>query len=157
MAKQKTRAELEAENKILKTKDRIDSVTKLLRTLLIVGGLMFCIDRVSAVGIEWAGKTTAADINLKADVKALTNLNHIECDCPEAEVIYEVAPYSWVIGLLGFLFGSVGIAYGRGQSTLRRDAIERLHPYNRELENVIDGRRSSSGLTPRGQTRPEDE
>lgn len=53
-------------------------------------------------------------------------------------------------------FGLGGIAYGRRQAKLRRDAVERLHPYKERHEKSIDPNRASSRLTARGETRPED-
>jgi hypothetical protein len=48
------------------------------------------------------------------------------------------------------------IIYGLEQRRLRRKSIERITPRNKELELKIDARRSSSGLSPRGTSRPED-
>lgn len=62
---------------------------------------------------------------------------------------------SWTCPLL-IVFGVGGIFYGRRQAKLRKDTVERLHPYQEKYEKSIDPNRSSSRLTPRGETRPED-
>lgn len=62
---------------------------------------------------------------------------------------------SWTWSLLVFVvIGSV--AYGRRQKKLKEDAIERLHPYQEKYEKLIDPNRTSSRLTKRGDTHPED-
>ena len=50
-----------------------------------------------------------------------------------------------------------GVAYGRYQGKLRRDDVQRLSEYKQKYESLKDPRRSSSRLTVRGETRPEDE
>jgi hypothetical protein len=57
---------------------------------------------------------------------------------------------------VGYVVGVGGLAYGRRQKKLREDAIEQLAPRIKELEAQIDPNRTSSGLTERGRTRPED-
>ncbi len=64
-----------------------------------------------------------------------------------------ISEWTWPL-LVAFGFG--GIAYGRRQAKLRRDAVERLHPYQEQHEKSIDPNRTSSRLTSRGETRPED-
>lgn len=62
----------------------------------------------------------------------------------------------WIMVVLALLFGAGGIVYGRRQAKLRKDTIERLHEYQKRYELSIDPNRSSSRLTARGETRPED-
>jgi hypothetical protein len=57
---------------------------------------------------------------------------------------------------LAYVFGAGGIAYGYNERRLRRSTIERLAPRNAALEQTIDPGRTSSKLTARGTTRPED-
>lgn len=52
--------------------------------------------------------------------------------------------------------GTLGIVYGKRQSILRKNTIERLQSRIQELEKRIDENRSSSGLTSRGDTNPRD-
>ena len=55
-----------------------------------------------------------------------------------------------------YLFGTGGVAYGLRQRKLRENNIERMAARLSAYETVQDPKRSSSRLTPRGQTRPED-
>ena len=48
------------------------------------------------------------------------------------------------------------IAYGVGERRLRRRATKRYTDRPRQLEQAIHPKRTSSGLTPEGRTRPED-
>jgi hypothetical protein len=57
---------------------------------------------------------------------------------------------------VAWIFGGSGIVYGWRQRKLRRDKVERLQGRVRALETERDPNRSSSGLTPRGETHPED-
>ena len=52
--------------------------------------------------------------------------------------------------------GVIGSLYGWRERRLRRTTIERLQRRNQTLEKLIDPNRTSSELTPRGDTRPED-
>jgi hypothetical protein len=58
-------------------------------------------------------------------------------------------------GILYVLTGS-GLVYGLGQRSLRRRTIKRLTPRSIDLERKLDPGRTSSGLTSKGTTRPED-
>ena len=55
-----------------------------------------------------------------------------------------------------YVAGGVGILYGLLERKFRRDKIETLAKRIQELEKTVDPKRSSSTLTPRGTTRPED-
>ncbi len=57
---------------------------------------------------------------------------------------------------VAYLLGGGGVAYGLNERRLRRKTIERLSGRIQELEKRLDPRRSSSKLTRRGTTRPED-
>ena len=58
--------------------------------------------------------------------------------------------------IMAILFGTGGIVYGRKQAKLRKDTIERLHQYQVKHETEKDLKRTSSQLSPRGDTRKED-
>jgi hypothetical protein len=58
---------------------------------------------------------------------------------------------------IGYAVGGGGIAYGARQRKLRGDTIQKMGKRIKELETAVDPNRSSSGLTERGHTRPEDE
>ena len=49
-----------------------------------------------------------------------------------------------------------GILYGRKQSKLRKDVVERYHKYMKNEEEAVDPNRSSSHMDARGENRLED-
>jgi hypothetical protein len=57
---------------------------------------------------------------------------------------------------LAYAFGTGGVVYGAKRRKLQGDNLERTAKRLSELEKRIDPKRSSSRLTPRGKTRPED-
>ena len=57
---------------------------------------------------------------------------------------------------LAYLFGAGGVVYGVKRHRLHGDNVQRMAGRLAELEKQIDPKRSSSRLTPRGKTRPED-
>jgi hypothetical protein len=132
MAKQKTAAELRAENRILRQLRTSEGFVSVFNTLIKWGGLLG-ISYFAYLSIDaLAGQTTAADIGIKflADVK--------------------------VSEAVAWIFGGSGIAYGLRQRKLRRDTVERVQRRVEGLEKEIDPKRSSSELTRRGETPPED-
>ncbi len=58
---------------------------------------------------------------------------------------------------IGYVVGGTGLLYGWRQKKLKEDTIQKFAPRIRDLETAIDPQRSSSGLTERGRTRPEDQ
>jgi len=54
------------------------------------------------------------------------------------------------------MFGCGGVTYGYRERRLRQKNIERMGTQQIELEKLIDAGRSSSRLTKKGRTRPED-
>ena len=59
--------------------------------------------------------------------------------------------------IIAWIFGGGAIIYGKNQKKLRRDTVEFFEGRVRSLEAQIDPNRSSSDLTQRGDTSPEDE
>ena len=57
---------------------------------------------------------------------------------------------------ISYTVGGGGIVYGFLQKKLRGDAIKKMALHIKELEEILDRNRGSSGLTDRGGTRPED-
>lgn len=86
---------------------------------------------------DLAGKETLASIGLRflADVKTSRG----------------------VAMAVSALFGISGSVYGLRQRKLRRDDIQLRSGQISNLERSFDKKRSSSGLTPRGTTRKEDQ
>lgn len=95
--------------------------------------------------IAAAGTWTRVDLNATAEGTLNYNEN-VACSC-EA---YQVPLLMAVILCVGC------IIYARKQRRLARDVIERQHHRVEELEKSIDPGRSTSGLTERGETNPED-
>jgi hypothetical protein len=132
MAKNKDRISDGATVQIHRIHAISDLVGKVLSNLIqfgIMGWIAFLYAPVFEV---MAGKNTTADFSL-----SLMANEHF-------------------VALLGLVFGAGGIVYGKRQSKLRRDVIERLHPYQLEHEKALDPERSSSLLSVRGDTAKED-
>ena len=98
-------------------------------------GIGYCAYRASLVLIEWSGKTTAADLTLAM----------------------EGGGWPATTALVGITVGLAGIAYGRTQAHLRRETIRHFESRTKALERALDPNRSSSGLTPSGETPPDEE
>lgn len=132
MAKQKSKAQLETELRLIK-QSRVGEGIILAVLSFIRWGSLVLIVRYIFLSIEsLAGKITLTDIgiNFLGEVKVSVAL-------------------AWTIGIFGAF-------YGLKQRKLRKDTIERLQLRNTDLETMIDSNRSSSKLTVRGETRPED-
>lgn len=95
--------------------------------------------------IAAAGKWTIIDI--KAQAEGTVNYNET--------VVSSCDAYQWPIAIsVGFALACLG--YARRQKRLRCDVIQRQYGRTEQLETLIDPKRSSSGLTQRGETNPED-
>ena len=57
---------------------------------------------------------------------------------------------------VAYILGTGGVAYGLRQRKLLKQNIERLSAGKQRLEREIDPGRTSSGLTTKGETNPED-
>ncbi len=102
-------------------------------SLLIPWGSLVAIAYLISSAIHGlAGKQTLADIGLR--------------------LLADVRVTEWV----AYILTGGSIAYGLRERKLRRDTIERLSERTQKLEQQLDPNRSSSRLTPRGTTRPED-
>lgn len=89
-----------------------------------------------------SGKTTAADISLKA-ITALT---------PDDAC----ANWPYWIAALSAIIGTFSISYGLNQRALRKQTVQHLEPYKVKYETLIDPNRTSSGLLNDGTTNPKD-
>ncbi len=74
-----------------------------------------------------------------------------------ADIAVQFLGRAWISTGLAWVLAGGGIFYGLRQRKLRRDTVERLSPAKVQREKEIDPGRSSSRLTPRGETNPEDE
>jgi uncharacterized membrane protein len=132
LAKGKTREQLESELRVLK-KARFSEGSVQIALSLIRWGAIVLIARYVYLSISTlSGHSTFADIGI----------NFL------ASVHISVA-IAW-----GASVG--GVLYGVNQRKLRKDTVEHFHGRIKELETMIDPSRSTSNLTPRGDTRPED-
>lgn len=132
MATKKSKGQLEAELKVLRQTKTSEGIVQVLNSL-IRWGCIVLIFRYGYLGIEaLSGKSTLADIGVSflSDIKISIAI-------------------AWAAGL-------GGMAYGHKQRKLRKDTIERLVGRIHDLEGELDPNRTSSKLTKRGDTRPED-
>jgi len=128
----KSKTQLEAELKALRSSRTVDGTVVVLQSLLRWGGIVAIAWFTRLAVGDLAGQTTLADIGIDF-------LGKVE-----------------VSVALAWTAGAAGGYYGYRQRKLRRDTVERLQKRVKELENFIDKNRSSSQLTSRGDTRPED-
>jgi hypothetical protein len=135
----KTRAQLEAENRLLRADlarlrltRNVEHAASVAIMAIKVGGLVWIASYAAQIAAVLAGQTTEANILFKilGDLRVSTAL-------------------AWAAGLSG-------IGYGWRQRKLRRDAVERLAERVARRERELDPRRTSSKLTVRGDTSPED-
>ena len=132
LAKPKTRIQIEAELRALRG-SRAAEGWVLIVTSAIRWGAIVLLARYGYLSIEaLAGQTTMADIGVGFFGKI--------------EVSIAV---SWALA-------AGGVVYGLKQRKLRRDTVEKLHVRIKSLEISLDRKRSSSELTPRGDTKAED-
>ena len=111
---------------------KIDAVVTIARAAIKYGALVACAGFLYRSIAVLSGKATLATIGLNI----LGNLT-----------IQESISIVLTVG---------SIIYGVGQRQMRRKNIARLTERTIELEKRLDPRRTSSGLTNRGTTRPED-
>lgn len=132
MAKKRNQVSDDATIKIHKIHAVADVLAKLVSDIIKWGSIVYIIYLLAPVALAMAGKETSANFSL-----SLIANEHF-------------------VAMLAIMFGTGGIIYGRRQAKLRRDVIERLHPYQLEYEREKDPGRSSSKLTSRGDTQEED-
>jgi hypothetical protein len=128
----KTAAELKAENRLLLRGHISVAISSVVNTAIPwIAAVLLA--RYAYMSIDaLAGQKTTADIGIKflGDLKVSQSLF--------------------------YLFGAGGIAYGLNQRKLRKKTIEHISERVQRHEREIDPKRSSSKLTKRGETRPED-
>lgn len=131
-AKKPSRADLEAELRVMRRQRNGGAVASVLNNLIRWAGVV-AIAGFAYLSIEsLAGETTNADIG----IRFAGNIKLSE--------------------VFAFLFGGGGVAYGLRQRTLRKSTIDRLQERIRRLEENKDPSRTSSGLTTKGDTHPND-
>ena len=129
----KTNAELLAENRLLRRGNVATGVTSVLVNLIRWGAVVLIFRYGYLTVNTLAGHVTLASIG----ISFLGNLT--------------------VSQSLAYIFGAGGVIYGLGERQLRKRAIKRLGPKREALEASIDPKRTSSKLTEKGETNPDDE
>lgn len=127
-----SRRELEAEIRLLRRARTSEGVYGVLDTFCKYGFIALVFYFIYMTFDAIAGKNTDASLM----ISVFGNL----------QVSIAVA---WLVGV-------GGVWYGWTQRELRKTTIERLQSHIRLLEHRLDPQRSSSRLTPRGDSHPED-
>lgn len=142
MAKKRSRAELEVDNERLRISRLADIIVPIINNTIKWGALiaLFYFSHLSIADI--AGKDTNTDIKINV-LQNLFNLNFFS----QSHI---------VVALVAIIIILCGIIYGQRQRNLRMTTIERLQARINTLEKNADPNRSSSMLTTKGDTRPED-
>lgn len=139
MAKEKSREELQRELEFLKTRRLVDGFAALANNAIRWGGAIAIVYFGITRPIEaLAGKATLADIAV---------LVRAQLEKGEGNTWALVG--SWLLTVLA-------VAYGWLQRRLRRNTVEQLQGRIQALEKGVNPTRTSSTLTPRGDTRKED-
>lgn len=128
MAKRKTLAELRAENRMLRQSYWTQAATPVLTTAMWAVAVIF-VARYGYLSVAaLAGDLTVADIGFRVlgDFRVST--------------------------IVSMTVGAGGVLYGWLQRRLRKSTVERLASRNEDLERKIDPKRTTSGLTARGDT-----
>jgi hypothetical protein len=126
------RKELEVEVMFLRRRLRADQTTTILTTSIRWG----CAAGIAYFGYRSLGVLAGQNTTLSVILKVLVNKH--------------------VVTLIALLCGAGGVSYGLGERGVRKRSVERLQRRIEKFERGIDPGRSSSGLTPRGDT-PENE
>jgi hypothetical protein len=155
---------LREQNRRLRLNGFATGAAKVVNTAVKYGMLALIVYFMRDPFIAWSGKTTKTDISISAHGSVSAKGNEGAKSGQSGNVsppTQEAIPFSLgsteLTVSLALLFGIAGIGYGRREARLRRQVIERFHPYQLAEERSADARRSSSRLTPTGETRPEDD
>ena len=132
MANKKSAAELRAENRILRSLRASEGFISVVNNVVRWGGLVWIVYYIQGMVVALAGKETIANIGMSflGDVR--------------------------ISEALAWLLAGGTTLYGLSQRKLRKDTVERLQGRIHRHEVLQDPKRSSSKLTPRGDTPPED-
>lgn len=130
--REKTKAELLAENKELRRTKLTLAITEILVTLIKSAAVVICFYFFTAALNNLSGKTTTA--NIIVDFLGSISISDI----------------------VGIVFGAGGVIYGMIERRQRQKMIERLHGRVKKMEQKIDPKRSSSNITAFGDTHPDD-
>lgn len=151
MAKGQSKEQLIAENRFLRKNLRDQSTARVIDGIVKNGSYVACAYFAYLSIDSLSGKSTQADISINASAEATVSRG--DSPSPHSGPDNAVAHIT-VAGAL--TVAVLAIIYGRWQARLRRQVIEQFHPYQVQHEGKVDPRRTTSGLTKSGQTRPED-
>lgn len=133
-ARKRPSAEARLEHEYAYRAERVHHIAAVLNSLIRWGALVAIVFLGYRAIVVLAGQTTIADIGI--GVKLLSNVR--------------------VSTAAAWLFGGGCLFYGERQARLRKDTVERQSRRITELEQSVDPKRTSSRLTARGDTNPED-
>lgn len=128
----KTKEQLAAELHIVKNSRTTDAIVSVVQAIIKYGALVWIAHEAYLSIVILSGKHTFASIGITFLAKVPISVG-----------------VAWVLAVFA-------AGYGLRQNKLRKDTVERLHARIKSLETEIDPGRSSSKLTNRGETRPED-
>lgn len=128
----KSLKEKEQDLKFRRYSKALESLTSLGSMLIRYGAVVSCFYFIYRTASVLSGKTTFADIG----VKMFGSLS--------------------ITSTVGYALGAAGTIYGVSERKLRRDKTEYLQDRIQKLEKQLDPKRTSSRLTPRGTTNPQD-
>lgn len=100
--------------------------------------------------LVWAGCVAFIAHCVKESIQALAGRN------TETDILVQFLSRAEVSEALAWLLAGGGSLYGYGQNRLKKRTTESLTKRITQLERMVDPSRSTSGLTPRGETRKED-
>jgi hypothetical protein len=135
----KSQEALELENQFLRRTGVGANTTKVLTTLIKYGAYSTWVFVAGAAVHDLAGKVTLADFR--------------------AVLITEGGKTIWLPWLIAggaIVIAAIGVGYGWLQRNLWGQKVEYLTERNRDLEKRLDPNRSSSRLTPQGNTPKEE-
>lgn len=115
---------------------RIDAVTMIVKTVCKYACPVGCVYFAYKIVEVLAGRATVASFAMSVAISVLGN--------------------DKVFKIIASLITGGSIIYGVSERRLRRRVTQRLTLRPGQLERLIDPKRTSSGLTPKGTTRPED-
>lgn len=123
----------------------VGAIAKILVALIKWGAIVWIVYMAGGAAAPFAGKFTGIDASAKLEIPGI------------ASALKEMLSTCIIVGLLGLFFGISGVLFGRKESRIRRMTVEKMHQYQLLWEKNQDAGRTSSTLTPSGDTRPEDD
>lgn len=130
----KSLKEKELELRFRRYSKALESLTSLGSTFIRYGAVVLCVYIVYRMTSDLAGKTTLADIGLS--LKMFGGLS--------------------ITDTVSFALGVAGTVYGYKERRLRQSKTQYLQDRIQKLEKQLDPKRTSSRLTARGTTNPQD-